>query len=121
MDPADYAALVEEARLAYDPDGELPAIADIWISAEPGDDFVGEVEEPRSFADAPSSVLACFAEYGVSAEDLDADPALLTTEINEACVVSYEEQAFSCLADGGFDLETLDFDNLPPEAAASLE
>jgi len=35
VDPAAYAALVDEARLANDPEGELRAIADSWLSASP--------------------------------------------------------------------------------------
>lgn len=121
VDPVDRASLVEEARLTYDPDGELPAIAEIWLSATPraGGEIV--VEEQRTFADAPAPVLTCLAEYGITGEDIDANPVLLTPEIEEACVASYEARFFACLTEGGFDLTDLDFDDLPPEAAACLE
>lgn len=117
VDAADFERLVEEARQAYDPSGELAAVAQVWLEAEPSEDL----DEAPSFADAPASVIACLAEYGLSAEQIDADPTLLTPEVDQACVAGFREQVFACIADAGFDIETVDFDSPPAEVAACFE
>ena len=124
VDPSEYASLVEEAWEIYDADDQATAVAKLWLTAVATDDSnepLGESSQPDSFADAPASVIECVNGYGLTPEQLDADPSLLTAEISTDCIDGFQDRAFQCMADAGIDLETADFDNLPAEALVCFE
>ena len=120
VDPSEIDSLVEAAVAAYNPLGDAAGFAEAWLTAAPSQD-APPPEEVGSFADAPSSVIECVAGYGLTAEQIDADPSLLTDEINADCVEGFQARAFQCMADAGIDLDTADFENLPPEAIVCFE
>lgn len=97
IDPSNVDALVSEARQTYDPAGELSAVAEVWLTAEPGDEHYAE--DGGAPEEIPQEIVDCLAGFGLVPEQIDADESLLTEEIQEACLGSFESDYLECVAE----------------------
>ncbi len=128
VDAVEIPALVAEAQDRYDPTGNAAEIAAAWIAAIEGSAGEGDGHdhaETESWTEAPPEVLECVGAYGLTAEQLDADPTLITDEIAADCFggVGGGTDMVDCLEAAGVDItaDELILEDLSDEAIACLD